>query len=116
MATAWLTIDSDSIGSARLFTEKIYSVGKNVDFDGVIKDIENVKGVRSVHNVHLWTLCSNINVIDAHILVNELNMAKIEKIKSKIKKKLEKYSIKHATLEFECEECFDNGKVRKIKH
>ena len=89
---------------------------KNLDFDGVIKDIENVKGVRSVHNVHLWTLCSNINVIDAHILVNELNMAKIEKIKSKTKKKLEKYSIKHATLEFECEECFDNGKVRKIKH
>ena len=89
---------------------------KNVDFDGVIKDIENVKGVQSIHNVHLWTLCSNINVIDAHILVNELNMAKIEKIKSKIKKKLEKYNIKHVTLEFECEECIVNDTVKKMKH
>lgn len=89
---------------------------KNVDFDGVIKDIENVRGVQSVHNVHLWTLCSNVNVIDAHIYTNEPKMAKIEKMKEKIKKKLEKYSIKHATLEFECEECIVNDKVKKMKH
>ena len=89
---------------------------KNVNFNDVIKDIERVKGVEGNHNVHLWSLCSNINIIDAHIFTNEPNMAKIEGMKEKIKKNLEKYDIKHATLEFECEECVEKDKIRKVKH
>ena len=89
---------------------------KNVKFDNVVKDIERVKGVDSIHNVHLWSLCSNINVIDAHIFTSEPSMGKIEIIKQKIKKNLEKYSIRHATLEFECEECVENHKIKKMRH
>lgn len=81
---------------------------KGVNFDDVIKDIEIVKGVHGVHNVHLWSLCSNVNVIDAHIFTGETDMTKIEKIKNEIKNNLEKYNIKHTTLEFECEECAEN--------
>ena len=91
-------------------------VPKNVDFDKVIKDVERVKGVDGVHDVHLWTLCSNINVIDAHIFTNEPNMGNIESMKKKIKKNLEKYNIKHATLEFECEECMRSDKIKKVRH
>jgi len=89
---------------------------KNVNFDDVIKDIERVKGVQGAHNVHLWTLCSNINIIDAHVFTNEPSTAKIEGIKEKIKKNLEKYNIKHVTLEFECEECVEKDKIKKVKH
>ena len=89
---------------------------KDIDFDKVIKDIENVKGVEGVHNVHLWSLCSNINIIDAHIYTKENNMGKIEITKSEIKKRLEKYNIKHATLEFECDECVVNIKCKQISH
>src|SRR3989338_4376994 len=89
---------------------------KNVKFDNVVKDIERVKGVDSIHNVHLWSLCSNINVIDAHIFTSEPSMGKIEIIKQKIKKNLEKYNIRHATLEFECEECIENHKIKKMRH
>ena len=37
----------------------------DIDFDKVVQDIQKVEGVLGVHHVHLWTLCSNINVIDA---------------------------------------------------
>jgi len=89
---------------------------KNIDFDDVIKDIESVSGVEGVHNVHLWGLCSNINIIDAHIYTTESDMDKIEQIKKEIKKCLEKYNIKHVTLELECEECIENDKIKKIIH
>src|SRR3989338_3804774 len=85
---------------------------KNVNFDDVIKDMRKVKGVEGVHNLHLWTLCSNINVIDVHIFTKQSKMHQIEKIKSQIKKNLEKYNIKHMTLEFECEECSDNNETK----
>ena len=91
-------------------------VPKNINFEEVIKDIERIKGVEGVHNVHLWSLCSNINIIDAHIYTNEPKTGKIELIKNDIKKNLEKYNIKHATLEFECEECLVNDKIKKVKH
>lgn len=89
---------------------------KNVDFDDVIKDMRKVKGVESVHNLHLWTLCSNINVIDAHVFTKCQKVSQTEKIKRQIRQSLEKYGIRHMTLEFECEECPDNDKTRGIRH
>ena len=89
---------------------------KEVHFDDVIKDIESVRGVNGVHDVHLWSLCSHINVIDAHIYTAESDMRKIELMKEKIKQKLKKYNIKHTTLEFECEECVRDDKVSEVRH
>jgi cobalt-zinc-cadmium efflux system protein len=89
---------------------------KDVDFDLVLKDIQQVEGVEGVHNVHMWSLCSNINVMDAHVYTKEADMMKIEKIKNKIKEKLDKYNIKHVTLEFECDECILLDRVERIEH
>ncbi|MCX6815018.1 MAG: cation diffusion facilitator family transporter [Candidatus Aenigmarchaeota archaeon] len=96
---------------------------KDVNFEGMIKDMESVSGVDGVNNVHLWTLCSNVNILDAHVLTKEPSMTKIEKMKDEIKQRLGKYNIRHATLEFECEECreckecsINNSKVREMKH
>lgn len=89
---------------------------KNVNFDRVVRDIQQVEGVEGVHHVHLWSLCSNINVIDAHIYTRETDMRKVDQMKAEIKKNLKKYNIKHATLEFECEECPRPDNLRKIEH
>ncbi|MBL7055982.1 cation transporter [Candidatus Woesearchaeota archaeon] len=91
-------------------------VPKELDFDSVVKDVEKVKGVEGVHNIHLWSLCPNINVMDAHVHTLEPDMGKLEHIKNEIKENLEKYNIKHTTLEFECEECKEIGKIKRIKH
>lgn len=89
---------------------------KNVNFDRVVKDMQRVDGVEGVHHIHLWSLCSNINVIDAHVYTRETDMRKVDQMKSEIKKNLKKYNIKHATLEFECEECPQPDNLRQIKH
>jgi cobalt-zinc-cadmium efflux system protein len=89
---------------------------RDVDFDEVIQEIQKVKGVRGVHHVHLWSLCSNINVIDAHVYTDENDMTKITRMKKEIKNSLEKFHIKHATLEFECEECENQDEVSAIDH
>jgi cobalt-zinc-cadmium efflux system protein len=89
---------------------------RGVDFDEVIRDMESVEGVESVHHVHLWTLCSNINVVDAHIFTKETNMTEVEIMKAALKSRLEKYDVKHATLEFECVECVLPDKIRTLDH
>ncbi len=79
----------------------------DVDFDAVVADMLSVPGVDGVHHVHLWSLCSDINVLDAHVFTCERDLEQAERIKQEIKKRLEKYRILHSTLEFECEECTD---------
>jgi cobalt-zinc-cadmium efflux system protein len=78
---------------------------RDVDFDAVVRDMTLVKGVDNVHHVHLWSLCSDINVLDAHVYSCERDVEKIEVMKREIKERLKKYKILHSTLEFECEKC-----------
>jgi cobalt-zinc-cadmium efflux system protein len=78
---------------------------RSVDFDAVIADMTSVKGVAGVHHVHIWSLSSDIHVLDAHIYSCEPDMATIAEMKQEIRERLEKYHIHHSTLEIECEEC-----------
>ena len=80
---------------------------RSVDFDAVVADMTSVEGVEGVHHVHIWSLSSDINVLDAHIYSCEKEVEKIGKMKREIKERLEKYHIHHSTLEVECEECAD---------
>ena len=89
---------------------------EDVDFDKIVEMIEEIDGVEGVHNVHIWSLCSHINVFDAHIYTTEPDMSRIEEVKRSIKERLEKFNIKHSTLEFECEECKEAGKIGRVCH
>jgi len=97
------------VSAARILRETIEILlqftPRSVDFDAVIADISSVGGVAGVHHVHIWSLSSEIHVLDAHIYSCEQDMAKIAEMKREIKQRLEKYHIHHSTLEFECEEC-----------
>jgi cobalt-zinc-cadmium efflux system protein len=107
------------ISAARILCETISILlqftPKSVDFDAVIADMTAVKGVDGVHHVHLWSLCSDINVLDAHVYSCERGVEKIEVMKQEIKERLKKYRILHSTLEFECDECKDCGLVEHIE-
>ena len=89
---------------------------EDVDFDKIVEMIEEIDGVAGVHNVHIWSLCSHINVFDAHIYTTEPDMSRIEEMKRSIKERLEKFNIKHSTREFECEECKEAGKIGHVCH
>jgi cobalt-zinc-cadmium efflux system protein len=80
---------------------------RSVDFDAVVADMTSVQGVSGVHHVHIWSLSSEINVLDAHVYSCERDAGTLERMKHEIKERLEKYHVHHSTLEFECEECSD---------
>jgi cobalt-zinc-cadmium efflux system protein len=123
-AAAWITLTGQMIvdpilsviiavliviSAARILRETIAILlqftPQSVDFDAVVADMTAVKGVDSVHHVHLWSLSSDINVLDAHVYSCERDVEQIEQMKQEIKERLKKYRIIHSTLEFECNEC-----------
>ncbi|EHQ36350.1 cation diffusion facilitator family transporter [Methanoplanus limicola] len=88
---------------------------QSVDFDMVVADMTSVKGVEGVHHVHLWSLCSDINVIDAHVYSSVRDFEKTEQMKQEIKTRLKNYKILHSTLEFEYKECKDCALVERFQ-
>ena len=106
------------ISAVRIFRETVVILlqftPQSVDFDAVVADMSSVSGVDGVHHVHLWSLCSDINVLDAHVYSCEKDVEKIDLIKREIKQRLKKYRILHSTLEFECNECKECALVEHI--
>ncbi len=88
---------------------------RSVSFDDVITDIRSVPGVKDVHHLHLWSLCSNIHVLDTHVYTCVQDLDQIERMKQEIKERLKKYQILYSTLEFECNACMDCSIVDEVR-
>jgi len=107
-------------GSVKLLRESIGVImqwtPEHLDVNEIIETLKRVEGVRGVHDVHLWTLCSSIHSFSAHIVIDDMSMIESERIKSRIRKLMhEEFNIYHSTLELECVECGDET-VQKICH
>jgi len=78
-------------------------VPENINIDEIKKTILSVEGVKMVHDIHVWSLEGETDILTAHIIVEDKYLQKPDKIKETIKSKLEKQHIGHSTLELESE-------------
>lgn len=91
-----------------------------LDVNEIAESISSLEGVENIHHVHIWHLDESNYLLEAHVLIKQCDLDAIEKIKKKIKQKLEgRFQIRHSTLEFEFEECADeqnNSCAEQIIH
>lgn len=78
-------------------------VPKNINIDEVKSSILSVEGVKKVHDVHIWSLEGETDILTAHVVVKDEYLQNFDKIKQSIKSQLEKHHIEHSTLELESE-------------
>lgn len=85
------------------------STPRGVDVDGVTADVQSVKGVQDMHHLHIWQLDEVQRALEAHVVIDEDDMMRMEEIKSAIKELLRRrHQIGHSTLEFEFAPCESN--------
>lgn len=64
--------------------------------------LSDITQIKDMHDLHLWTMDGNYNVLTMHVVVAEtLTLTEAETLKAKIKAKLHEAKIDHATLELE---------------
>ncbi len=91
------------VGSMRILLE---FAPKYVDADTLSGEIMVINGVKGVHDIHIWSICSNIHAMSAHILVDRIHVQQTEALINEINKIVsDRYNILHTTLQFECSEC-----------
>ncbi|UCE38128.1 MAG: cation transporter [Thermoplasmata archaeon] len=100
--------------SLRLLKESVdilmERVPKHIDIDRLQDDILELEGVKSIHDLHVWSICSNVHALSAHVIVEAMSVKETEKITSEMNKRLlDGYGITHTTIQFECNECGVGG-------
>jgi cobalt-zinc-cadmium efflux system protein len=104
------------VGSGRLIRESSHilleGTPRHIDVKKVSEAIATIDGVRGVHDLHIWSICSHINAASAHVLVEDVKVSEIGEISREIKERMAGFDISHTTIEFECGE----GEPCTIKH
>ena len=73
--------------------------------------IAAVAGVEAVHDLHVWSISSDVRALSAHVVVDgHPTLEDAQQVAGRVKSRLsERFRIVHATLELECETCEDIG-------
>ncbi len=80
----------------------------DIDTDEICNTLKNIDGVSDVHDLHIWSVDGEYNVLTVHIVLNDDTKSDIMvQIKQSVRTSLKEKGIEHATIEFENkqEEC-----------
>jgi cobalt-zinc-cadmium efflux system protein len=82
------------------------SAPRDVDMQAMVGDIVRVQGVRGVHDLHVWSLASNLRMLSAHVLTDNVTIAEGSRVQHDINDMLlNEYGIGHTALQLECIGC-----------
>ncbi|MBI3447589.1 MAG: cation transporter [Acidobacteria bacterium] len=125
MATGWKRIDAGLsafigaviiIGAFRLVREAVdvlLEAGPaGIELKSVSADIQEIPGVRQVHDLHIWSITSGMHALSGHVVVEETTLLHCDRILNTIKSLLkERYEIHHTTIQIESEAYREIGEV-----
>jgi len=85
------------------------STPRGLDVEELANAMETVDGVEHVHDLHVWSLSSEIRALSAHVvLAGHPSLEDAQVVGVAVKQAVvAPYRIAHATLELECESCGD---------
>lgn len=84
------------------FNILLQGVPKHIDLEAVKKDVTSIKGVLGMHDIHIWSLEGETDVLTAHIVLEDKILREnADKLKDLIKETLLNHHIEHSTIELE---------------
>lgn len=80
----------------------LHGVPPDIDIEEVRRFISSFSGINDVHSVNVYALCSNVRVIDAHVVVDDMKLSDVKNIREKLVEELKKrYRLTATSLQFE---------------
>lgn len=80
----------------------LQGIPAEVDITAISEHLQQLEGVENVHDLHVWSVDGNYNVLTVHVVLNNSSdMEKLAELKAQIRESLQEKGIQHATIEFE---------------
>jgi cobalt-zinc-cadmium efflux system protein len=75
---------------------------RDIRLADVVAAILRVEKVQEVHDIHIWTLGTNLHALSCHVRIPDMHMEDSEKILANIREVLaHDFHITHTTIQFE---------------
>lgn len=75
---------------------------KDVDIDDVMKAVQSIPGVKSMHDLHIWSITSGKNALSSHVVIDEdMTFEESQSLLRKIERTLAEQKIGHVTIQME---------------
>ena len=108
-------------GSWRVIREAVHILLEGVPRGMTIAEVSDairaVEGVNDVHHLNIWTICSHILALSAHIDVLPEHKAEQANVLRRIEELLfDSYHISHTTLQAECTMCIEGPVIKEMRH
>ena len=128
--TGWYVLDAlismaialiISFGALRLLREAghilLEGVPPHLDLNRVLARMQGVEGVSDIHHLHVWSICSHITALSAHIDVAPEHRGRQGEIVGELEGLLEHdFHITHTTLQADCASCLAGPVIQQLHH
>ncbi|NIQ10952.1 MAG: cation transporter, partial [Gammaproteobacteria bacterium] len=128
--TGWFVLDAlismaivliISWGAIRILREAghilLEGVPANIDINEVVIKMKETTGVNDVHHLHVWSICSHITALSAHIDIEPEYRLRQGEIIGNLEQMLDHdYHITHTTLQAECSRCTTGPVIQQLHH
>lgn len=75
---------------------------RSIRLEDVAVAVLRVDGIKEVHDVHIWTLGTDLHALSCHVRIPDMHMEDSEKILARIREVLDRdFHISHTTIQFE---------------
>jgi len=84
----------------------IEGVPVGMSVQGVAEEIQKVPGVREVHDLHVWSICSGNVALSAHLVLNDQATPETRVLMAQVKQRLlSEFDIEHTTIQLDEGDC-----------
>jgi cobalt-zinc-cadmium efflux system protein len=108
-------------GAGRLLRDTAHilleGVPRGVELASVAQSIRTVPLVQAVHDLHIWTICSNLLALSVHVTVGDCPGADRDEVVAEINRRLEReYGISETTIQVESGPCRTEDLIHIVAH
>jgi cobalt-zinc-cadmium efflux system protein len=108
-------------GAIRILREAghilLEGVPKHISINELVDKMRTVKGVNDIHHLHVWSICSHITALSAHVDIEPDYRLRQGEIIGELEQMLDHdYHITHTTLQGECSKCLTGPVIQQLKH
>ena len=90
---------------------------RGLELADVAAAIRSVKGVRDVHHLNIWTVCSHILALSVHIDTNAEYEGERAAVMHDIEHLLsDRFHVTHTTIQMDCSTCVNGPVIRELRH
>lgn len=128
--TGWYVLDAlvsmaivliIGFGALRLLREAghilLEGVPRHLDLNRVLARMQAVDGVANIHHLHVWSICSHITALSAHIDVLPEHRHRQGEIVGALEELLDHdFHITHTTLQADCANCLTGPVIQQLQH